>query len=58
MEVCSLCCAPGPMLVLQFTNRADAVARATHIIKSQQGRQRVPKPRLPRGRRAVTTLKK
>ncbi|KAI3627303.1 hypothetical protein GLX27_001031 [Malassezia furfur] len=38
--------------------RKDAVARATHIIKSQQGRQRVPKPRLPRGRREVTTIKK
>ena len=58
MEVCSLCCAPGPAFVDQLTNLADAVARATHIIRSQQGRQRVPKPRLPRGRHEVTTIKK
>lgn len=47
-----------PGLSNMITNLTDAVARASQIIKSQQGRQRVPRERLPRGRRAVAAIKK
>ncbi|WFC97913.1 hypothetical protein MYAM1_000633 [Malassezia yamatoensis] len=38
--------------------RKDAVARASAIIRSQQGRQRVPKEYPPRGRRIEAVIKK